>query len=113
MHLRAPHSGRLIHTIRASALVHAVRARVEPESGVRQSQDSARLNIENLLRAPCKFSVFSALNLDLVSKYCNLHGARGLNTGISQRIFGRNFRNSELNLEIGSKSEPKCSRFSL
>ena len=26
--------------------------------------------------------------------------------------FGRNFRNSELNLEIGSKSEPKCSRFS-
>ena len=54
----------------------------------------------------------SDLNLDLVSKYCNLHGARGLNTGISQRIFGRNFRNSELNLEIGSKSEPKYSRFS-
>ena len=72
----------------------------------------ARLNIENLLRAPCKFPVFSTLNLEIVSKYCNLHGARGLNTGISQRIFGRNFRNSELNLEIGSKSEPKCSRFS-
>ena len=26
--------------------------------------------------------------------------------------FERNFQNSELNLEIGSKSEPKCSRFS-
>ena len=27
MHMRAPHSGRLIHAIRACALVHAVRAR--------------------------------------------------------------------------------------
>ena len=51
----------------------------------------ARLNIENLLRAPCKFPVFSTLNLEIVSKYCNLHGARGLNTGISERILGAIF----------------------
>ena len=49
------------------------------------------LNIENLLRAPCKFPVFSTLNLEIVSKYCNLHGARGLNTGISERILGAIF----------------------
>ena len=59
--------------------------------GQRSERVDPRLNLENLLRAPCKFSVFSALNLDLVSKYCNLHGARGLNTGISERILGAIF----------------------
>ena len=65
-----------------------------PESQCRSACNfkiQARLNIENLLRAPCKFPVFSTLNLEIVSKYCNLHGARGLNTGISERILGAIF----------------------
>ena len=44
-------------------------ARVVPQSGFSNLKIQARLNLENLLRAPCTIAVFCVLNRDIACSY--------------------------------------------